>query len=210
MTEDKSRKASLEFAKMNMIAVSNERYHSWFDRERNAEALREYTLEEVERIIQSGSLHEQQVLSRTYFYKNGYYAQILTYYSTLLKYAGILIPNPAFGNELSTPYIFKRYNNALDYLEKMKLPQLLTNFSLRALIDGCYYGVIREVSRTDFVLLDLPAEFCRSNFKDFHGNDVLEFDVTYFNSIIDEDVRKDALKVYPKVIADHYRRYKKG
>jgi len=39
-------------------------------------------------------------------------------------------------------------------------------------------------------LLDLPAEFCRSNFKDFHGNDILEFDVTYFNSIVDADVRK--------------------
>jgi len=92
----------------------------------------------------------------------------------------------------------------------MKLPQLLTNFSLRALIDGCYYGVIREVTRNDFVLLDLPAEFCRSNFKDFHGNDILEFNVTYFDSIVEESVRKEALKVYPKVIADHYRRFKKG
>ena len=58
--------------------------------------------------------------------------------------------------------------------------------------------------------MDLPAEFCRSNFKDFHGNDILEFDVTYFNSILELDVRKQALKVYPKVIADHYRRYSKG
>jgi hypothetical protein len=74
--------------------------------------------------------------------KDGFYKRIIIYYATLLKYVGILVPNPSFGNKLSTPYIFKRYNNALDYLEKMKLPQLLTNFSLRALIDGCYYGVI--------------------------------------------------------------------
>ena len=42
----------------------------------------------------------------------------------------------------------------------------------------------------DFVILDLPAEYCRSNFRDFHGNDVIEFNVLYFNTIIDEDVKK--------------------
>ena len=194
----------------NMVAKNSKAWNESLEYYRSVRKVKDYTKEEAERIINSGSLLEQQQLSRNYFLKDGFYKRIILYYATLLKYSGILIPNPAFGNELSTPYIFKRYNNALDYPEKMKLPQLLTNFSLRALIDGCYYGVIREVSRTDFVLLDLPAEFCRSNFKDFHGNDVLEFDVTYFNSIVDEDVRKDALKVYPKVIADHYRRYKKG
>jgi hypothetical protein len=132
------------------------------------------------------------------------------YYATLLKYVGILIPNPTQGNELSTPYIFKRYNNALDYLGAMFLPELLTKFSLRALVDGCYYGILKEVSRSDFVVLDLPAEYCRSNFRDLHGNDVIEFNVTYFNSITDESTKERVLKIYPKVISDHYRRYRKG
>jgi len=121
-----------------------------------------------------------------------------------------LIPNPTAGNELSTPYIQKRYNNALDYLDKIYLPELLTRISFRALIDGCYYGVLQNVSKTDFVILDLPAEYCRSNFRDFHGNDIIEFNVGYFNTIIDDEVKKQALKVYPKVVADHYRRYTKG
>ena len=92
----------------------------------------------------------------------------------------------------------------------MQLPELLTRISMRALIDGCYYGVLQNVSKQDFVILDLPAEYCRSNFRDFHGNDIIEFNVTYFNTITDEDIRKQALKVYPKEIADHYRRYVKG
>jgi len=107
-----------------------------------------------------------------------------------LKYIGILIPNPSAGNELSTPYVQKRYNNALDYLDRMNLAELLTRISLRALIDGCYYGVLRNVTRNDFVILDLPAEYCRSNFRDFHGNDIIEFNVLYFNTIIDENVKK--------------------
>lgn len=172
--------------------------------------IKEYSREEVVKIINSGSLQAQQQVSRNFFYKDSFYKRIIIYYATLLKYVGILIPNPSAGNELSTPYVQKRYNNALDYLDKIGLPELLTRISMRALIDGCYYGVLQNVSKNDFVILDLPAEYCRSNFRDFHGNDVIEFNVTYFNTIVDEDVRKQALKVYPKVIADHYRRWVKG
>ena len=171
---------------------------------------KEYTKEEVEKIINSSSIIAQQQLSRQFFYKDGLYKRVLIYYATLLKYVGILIPNPVAGNELSTPHVLKRYNNALDYLEKVFLPDLFTNFSLRALIDGSYYGIIQEVSKTDFVVLDLPAEYCRSNFKDLHGNDIIEFNVTYFNSILEEKTKKQALKIYPKVISDHYYRYTKG
>jgi hypothetical protein len=127
-----------------------------------------------------------------------------------LKYIGILIPNPSAGNELSTSYVQKRYNNALDYLDKINLPELLTRISMKALIDGCYYGVLQNVSRSDFVIFDLPAKYCRSNFRDFHGNDVIEFNVLYFNTITDEKIKQQALKIYPKVLADHYRRYKKS
>ena len=172
--------------------------------------IKEYSKEEVESIINSGSLSAQQALSRNYFYKDSIYRRIIIYYATILKYIGILIPNPSAGNSLSTPYILKRYNAALDYLDKIGVPELLTKISLRALIDGCYYGILQNVSKTEFVLLDLPAEYCRSNFRDFHGNDIIEFNVLYFNSIIDEDVRKQALKVYPKQISDHYRRYIKN
>ena len=171
---------------------------------------KEYTPEEVERIINSSSLTEMQKLSRNYFYRDGLYKRILLYYATLLKYVGILIPNPIAGNELSTPYVLKKYNSALDYLDKIFLPDLFTHFSLRALIDGCYYGVFKEVSKTDLVVLDLPAEYCRSNFRDLHGNDIIEFNVTYFDGIADLEDRKQALRVYPKFISDYYRRYAKG
>lgn len=172
--------------------------------------LKEYSKEEVERIINSNSLQAQQELSRNFFYKDSFYKRILIYYATLLKYIGILIPNPSAGNELSTPYVQKRYNNALDYLDKINLPELLTRISLRTLIDGCYYGVLQNVNKSDFVILDLPTEYCRSNFRDLHGNDIIEFNVTYFDTITDDNNRKQALKIYPKEIADHYRRYTKG
>ena len=193
-----------------MVAKSDKAWNSLEGYYYSGRPFKQYTKEEAERIVNSNDLRKQQKLSRAFYYKDSLYKRILIYYATLLKYVGLLIPNPIAGNELSTPYVLKRYNAALDYIEKFFLPELLTNISLRALVDGCYYGVIRELSKTDFVLLDLPAEYCRSNFKDLHGNDIIEFDVSYFTSIVDESVRKQALKVYPKVISDHYNRYKKG
>ena len=193
-----------------MVAKSDRSWNDSLGFSFHSRRIKEYTKEEVEQIINSSSLQRQQELSRNFFYKDGFYKRIIIYYATILKYIGILIPNPTAGNELSTKKKKKRYNNALDYLDKIGLPELLTRISMRALIDGCYYGVLQNVSKNDFVILDLPTEYCRSNFRDFHGNDIIEFNVQYFDTIIDEDVRKQALKIYPKEVADHYRRYKKS
>lgn len=193
-----------------MVVKSTKSWNDSFSSYFLTRKTKDYTKEEVDKIISGSSLLAMQQLSRNYFCRDGIYKRILFYYATLLKYVGILIPNPTAGNELSTPYILKRYNNALDYLDKVFLPDLFTRFSLKALIDGCYYGVFKEVSKTDLVVLDLPTEYCRSNFRDLHGNDIIEFNVTFFDSITDLEDRKQALKVYPKFISDYYHRYKKS
>ena len=203
----------IELFKKSINAMIAKNGASWDDFDnawRRRHPIKEYSKEEVEHILSSSSLQALQQLSRSFFYKDGLYKRILIYYATLLTYVGILIPNPIAGNELSTPYVKKKYENALDYVDKMFLPTLLTKFSLGALVDGCYYGVLQDVSKTNFVLLDLPFEYCRSRFKDLNGNDIIEFNVQYFDTIADEGARKQALKVYPKVVSDHYYRYHRG
>lgn len=193
-----------------MIVKNGQSWSNWDNAWRRKQFSKEYSKEEVERVLTSNNPKALQQLSRSFFYKDGLYKRILIYYATLLRYVGILIPNPNAGIELSTPYVIKKYNNALDYIDKMNLSILLTNFSLAALVDGCYYGVLQDVNKTNFVLLDLPFEYCRSKYKDFYGNDIIEFNVQYFDSIGDETARKQALKVYPKIISDHYNRYHRG
>jgi hypothetical protein len=107
-------------AKETMIATNENAYRDrWGSTYNRLDKLREYTTEEVMTIISSGSLSEQQKLSRNYFNKDGYYKQIIVYYATLLKYMGLLIPNPSVGKKLSTPHIEKRYYSALEYVERM-------------------------------------------------------------------------------------------
>ena len=194
----------------NMIATNETAYAGEWSNRWSRSRLKNYTKEEIERIIDSGSLLQQKQLSRNYFYKDGFYKRIIIYYATLLKYTGILIPNPSFGKKLSTPFIQKRYYNAVDYIERINVPSFCENCTLRALIDGSYYGVIIEQDKNVFSVLDLPGNYCVSNFKDKYGNDLIEFDVTYFNTIFDKDSRKEALKTYPSIISNHYKKYRDG
>ena len=169
-----------------------------------------YTLDEVRKIIDSGDLIALQKLSRAFYDRDGFYKRLLLYYATLLKYSGILIPNPSFGTKLSTSPIKKLYSKALKYVDKLNLPELLTRLSLKALIDGCYYGVIKTLDKEHFAIIDLPSGYCRSRFKDGYGNDLIEFNVSYFDTILEAQYREEALKSYPKVISSWYRKWVNG
>lgn len=203
---------SFSRAREKMIATNDNSYHGvWRGRlSQRYDRLKEYTFDEIQDIINNGTISEQQKLSRNYFYKDGYYKQIIIYYATLLTYVGLLIPNPAFGKSLSTPHISKRYHSAQEFVENMQLPIVLTNCAQRALVDGAYYGVRAEASKKSFALIDLPCGYARSRFKDLDGNDVVEFDLSYFASIVDAEARNAALSAYPKIVSKAYKLWEKG
>lgn len=201
---------SFKRAMNEMVATTDRSYDAWGTDRQYRERIRDYTPEEIERIINSGSLQQQQILSANYFYKNGFYKRIILHYATLLKYVGILIPNPSFGKNLSTPHIQKRYHNAVDFVENINLPKLCIECGLRALRDGTYYGIITVLNKTTISLMDLPAQYCCSRFKDNSGSDIIEFDVSYFDTILLREDREAALVSYPKVISKHYKAYKAG
>ena len=192
-----------------IIAKNNQAWETIYGTSKTRRC-REYSIEEIDKIINSGSLEEQQKLSRNYFDKNGLYRRIIIYYATILMYSGLLIPNPSFGKKLSSSHISKRYYGALDFVDKIGLAEVFTRMSIKALIYGSYYGIIQTLTKTELVLFDLPPEYCRSRYTDVHGNDIVEFNVNYFTAIGDPEMRKNALATYPKIVSDYYRRWIKG
>ena len=211
MDKQNERLTSFSTAYKKMIAINENAYGISKYSERNfREKIKNYSIEEVERIINSGSLHEQISLSRNYFLKDGFYNRIILHYATLLKYTGIVIPNPSFGKSLSEPYIEKKYYNATNFVDKANLNSLFIDIAVKALRDGTYYGILLSVSNDSIAILELPVYYCRSRFKDEEGNNLIEFNVTFFDKIYDVDDRNAALKLYPKEVVNHYRRYKKG
>ena len=202
--------ASFKRSQSAMIATSDTAYGSRYGGAQWASRVKDYTEDEVKKIIESGSLLEQQRLSRNYFNKDGYYRQLILYYATLLKYTGLLIPNPTAGKNLSTSHIQKRYFQAMDYVDKMNLETILVEWAQKILVDGCFYGVISKVDKLHFAVLALPTAYCQTRFKDIAGNDLIEFDVSYFNTILDKENKKAALAAYPDVIVSAYRKWDKG
>ncbi len=203
--------ASFKKAKQNMIATSDSAYGYSYRYNRNKVSnIQQYTEEEIDNIISSGDLSTQQRLSKNFFYKDGYYRQIIIYYATLLKYAGILIPHVSNREKIKTGNIQKKYYSAIDYVEKMDLSNFLANCALRALIDGSYYGVVVQIDKNNFSVLDIPSGYACSNFKDTKGNDIVEFDLSYFDTIFNKDDRKAALSSFPKFIQQMYYKWKNG
>lgn len=194
-------------AAASMIATNAHSYGRFYSQQTNKFR---YTAEEIQSILSTGTLEEKINLSHDAFATDSYYKQIVLYYATLLKYVGILIPNPSFGSSLSSSQIQKRYSKAIDYIEKMRLSTLCTDCALRAILDGIYYGIIIKADKKEFAVMNLPAKYCRSRFKDLFGNDIIEFNLLYFDQITDAEMRKEALSVFPKEISKAYKNFKKA
>lgn len=169
-----------------------------------------YTEKEVRNIVESGGRTAQRNLSRKFFNENGFYRQIVMHYGTLLKNQGVLIPSTSFGTSLQGSPNLKRYHNALTLLDKMKIKELFTRISITVLVDGIYYGLLTKKTRTDFSLMDLPFDYCRSHYQGADGVPRLEFDVSYFSRIREKKARQAALSLFPKYIVSHFHLWERG
>ena len=87
---DETNKTFATFSKAisGMVAKNESSYNLTRWGRNRYERVKEYTPEEIERIINSGSVEAQIALSRNYFMKGGFYQRLLLHYATLLKYTG--------------------------------------------------------------------------------------------------------------------------
>ena len=194
----------------DIIAVNEESYkknHLFWER---VKPVRRYEIEDVIRIIETGDIIAQRELSQNYFVLNGYYRQIITYYATIIKYYGILIPHPSNGKSLQDSNLEKRYRNANSYVDKMDLKNLGPRIAYNVLLNGTYYGMIVNLSKDNFTVVDLPPKYCRARFVNSNNDLVVEFNVQYFDSIKDPNARKSALKLYPDIVRSKYNSWKKN
>ena len=205
MNEEKSKDSIAKrdfatFRKMtdSMIGTSNQAYRSWERYERTAQPSDRDT---IEKIIKQGTLSEKRELSKRYFLMDGFYRRLMIHHATLLTYAGILVPKVKNGQSISSAKTKKRYYDAATFCDYASFPDIFTHCTLRAVVEGCYYGVVQTLNKTKLVLMDLPPEFCRTRYKDFNDLPILEFNVTYFiTKYDDERVRDAAVLNYPAAI----------
>ena len=214
--QEKARKEMADFrlsqfkkAFKDMIATSKEAYEktdSKFLRNRNYS----YEKDEILRIVQQGNPIERAALSEFFFQTNGLYKRIILHYATFLTYSWILVPYPK--DKTGRGNIRERktaisYYNASGFCTNFQIDRKCALFAKEVLVKGAYYGLIHDEGDA-VVIQDLPFDYCRSRFKNAQDVDIVEFNMAFFDTIRDEQLRKEIIDTYPKIIGKAYRKYK--
>ena len=79
--------------KMQKIPINERSWDSVYYGRYNTSQVTTYNEKQVKDIIKDSNIPEKRKMSRTFFSRGGFYKQVIMYYSSLLKYAGILIPS---------------------------------------------------------------------------------------------------------------------
>ena len=171
---------------------------------------RTYTKDEIINIVSRGDPIQQALLSEFFFQTNGLYKRIIVHYATFLTYSWILVPYLKKRKfEISEKTIADAYYNAADFCTNFQIERKCALFAKDVLVKGAYYGLIRDEG-DNLVIQDLPFDYCRSRFKNNYDIDLVEFNMDYFKTIRDNDIRENLLKTYPKFIQKSYKSFAAG
>ncbi|MCK9482520.1 MAG: hypothetical protein M0R38_12330 [Bacteroidia bacterium] len=207
MNDEKSKMVNFAKSIKEMISVSGDAYNANSMKRVNVST---ETTEDIISIIEAGNADQIIALSEKYVATSGLYQRILVYFSTFLTNDVFITPKKITSKSLNQKKYLENYRKATFFADTVLDPKLnFPRITFKLLVYGAYYGILVEESETEMVLKDLPTKFCRSRFKTHQNVNVLEFDVSYFDTITDKVLRENALKEYPKEFKKAHNAYKK-
>lgn len=194
--------------KVGRSPVGEGAYSRWGFRANNA--VREgFTQEEIDEFIRSGDTQALIDLSKYYYRTNGSYRNNINFLATLSKYDTMLTPIYSLDKKKDQKKITAAFYKASKFVDDLNVPVSFVRISQELLKCGVYYGILREDGGKP-TIQDLPVSYCRTRFKDYNNLDILEFNITYFQTITDEAMRQEALRNFPKIVELAYRKLEKG
>lgn len=202
----KSHFSNLKAITQKQSGNSHQRLSRWFSSTYKKEF---FDTEAIEKILRNGSLEEIIALSRCYFNINGLYRRIIIYFSTMLLYDTVVVPKFVKEN-IEKKKFLKNYYKTLAFVDKANLCQEISRIFTIMLVDGVYYGLVYETPNGSIIFGDLPRTYCRTRFRSNNGNQLLEFNVTYFDTFTEERERELILENFPKPIMQYYLNWIKG
>ena len=195
-----------------MIATTKDAYVKPNGREaKNKNSFRiDFTKERIHEILINGTSVEQSQLSQYFFSISGLYKRIIIHYATFLTYSWLMVPHMRrMEDKLGDKKNKKIYFDAAEFCSTFGVERQCALFAKKVLVEGAYYGIIHD-NGASVAIQDLPFEFCRSRFKNSQDVNIVEFDMRFFDTIRDENLRKEILKTYPAVVQKGYRAFKNG
>ena len=179
--------------------ITDGAYFRWGYRNSRSSVREDFTLEEINAIIRSGELEAYRELSNYYYRTNGDYRNNIDFLAVLPLYDTVVIP--VLTSKGSKPQILKDFDKACAFVEKLDVPNTFTHITKEWLKTGIYNGILRTDGE-DVVIQDLPLAYCRTRFKDFNNLPILEFNLHYFESIPDKELRLEAVESFPEIVQE--------
>lgn len=167
------------------------------------------TYETVLETIRSANSDQIIALSEKYIATSGIYQRILTYFSTHLTNDVFIQPKKITSKTINNKKYMENYKKACFFADTVMNPKLnFPRLTYKMLVSGAYYGILTEKSESEVVFKDLPSSYCRSRYKTHKNINVLEFNMQYFDDIVDEQMREVAITEFPKEFGKGYKEYK--
>ncbi len=164
-----------------------------------------YTKRVIVKAIEERQIGHIRSISRHFFAVSGIYSRACRYMAYLPTYDYMLTPQIV--RPLAKNQVLEDFNHALRFLDGMNLKTRLPEISLQVLIDGAYYGYLRNYGNQS-VIQDLPIEYCRSMYR-VNNIPVVEFNLDYFDiHFKTKEGKAAALKAMPSEISEEYMRSK--
>lgn len=166
-----------------------------------------YTKTQVESALETGNIESLRNISRYFFYRSGFYRRTMLYFSTHLKYYNIIMPQFFTSRKANKNKINKKYEGAVAFIDALNLEYNCPNIMTDMFIDGVYFAIFTEFNEREAMFRKLPPEYCRTTMQTGHGINILEFDMKFFDKIMDKDTKKAMLKTFPKIVQKGFRQY---
>ena len=183
---------------------SERSYQNRYGRNVSSLSFTSFDKEEIRDIIEQGDPREIRELSRYYARFCGEYAAMIEYKSSLLSYTYLLTPHynvAAAPKKLKTAYFAMAKK-----LKEANLDALFPRINRTILLEGVFFGLMKELSDGRMVAFRLPCQWCRSRFRDENDLPILEINLQYFTQVATTEAdRKKLLNLFPKYIQQKYR-----
>lgn len=192
-------------ARTNRVGTNDQAYRSY---PYSADAVDSvyFQMKEVLSTLIYGDPDDLRELSKFYYRYSGIYKRTLIYYANLLLFDFVLMPHQL--NKIAQNKVKTRYENVLNFMDKMNLQKSFHEITLKVLKDGVFYGFFRQFE-DGCVFQQLPTNYCRSRYKNAAGVDLLEFNLYYFDTLKDNE-RENVLALFPPEMVRTYQKYRNG
>ena len=144
-----------------------------------------------------------------YFYQtSGIYSRVTNYFSNMYRYDWYIVAEVFENlNKAQNKRIITEFANLLNYLDNSYIKMMCEEIALKVIRDGAYYGYILP-NTEQFVLQELPIDYCRSYYRVGH-RPVVEFNLRYFDDLFPTHVQRiKMLKFFPPEFQKAYIAYR--